>query len=83
MRAKAVDDYQDTLLMIGGGGGFGPMGSSQGRDLANEASKAYRAANNGQTPTEPQQLSPYLKRPVEEAILQRYFADLAALKSSP
>jgi len=40
--------------------------------LAYKALKAYAKANDGQFPTELEQLLPFFEAPIEDAILQRY-----------
>ncbi len=44
--------------------------SSRDEDALQPAADAYAAANNGQAPTDPAQLLPYIKTPAEQAALQ-------------
>jgi RNA polymerase sigma factor (sigma-70 family) len=81
LRARPVDDYQDTLLMLGTEGGYGFIGGSAGQEAAREAVKSFRAANSGRAPVDAAQLTPYLKRTVETAILQKYLTEIAVSNS--
>lgn len=80
MQAKPVDDYQDILLSVGTLGGYGLMGSHRGEELVGQAAQSFRAAHGGQSPIAAAQLTPYLPRPVEAAIVEKYFKDDVAAK---
>lgn len=62
------DSNQEMSMSGGGGGSFNLV-----HNAIYDAAVAYTVANNGQTPSDPSQLSAYLKRPVDAAALQKYF----------
>jgi RNA polymerase sigma factor (sigma-70 family) len=47
------------------------------QDAVNAAAKEYAQANNGQMPTDPSQIAPYLKSPLEGALVQKYLNKLS------
>jgi hypothetical protein len=67
------DSNQEMSLSGGGGGSF-----NQYHNAIYDATMAYTLANNGQTPGDPAQITPYLKRPVEDATMQKYFSEIVS-----
>ncbi len=55
-------------------GGTGKVNFAQ--DQVNAAAKAFAQANNGQVPADPSQIAPYLKSPLDAALVQKYFSKL-------
>ena len=45
--------------------------------------KAYAAANNGQLPNDPSQITAYLKQPIDPATVQKYLAESSQLQIPP
>ncbi len=46
--------------------------AAEDRTAMTAAAKAYAQANNGQAPTEPAQIAPYLKQPLDPALVRNY-----------
>jgi hypothetical protein len=67
------DSNQEMSLSGGGGGSF-----NQYHNDIYDATMAYTLANNGQTPNDPAQITPYLKRPVEDVTMQKYFSEIVS-----
>lgn len=71
--APPADLEYDTHHEIGlYSGGTARVNTIQ--DAVNAAAKSYSQANNGQQPTDPAQITPYLKSPVEIALVQKYLS---------
>jgi RNA polymerase sigma factor (sigma-70 family) len=74
--APPVDTEYDTHHEVGWySSGVRTVNSIQ--DAVNAAAKDYSQANNGQAPTDPSQLAPYLKSPVEAGLVQKYLNKLS------
>jgi RNA polymerase sigma factor (sigma-70 family) len=73
--APPVDTEYDTRHEIGlyssGAGSVNLVA-----DAVAAAAKDYAQANNGQMPSDPAQVAPYLKQPMEAAIVQKYLSKL-------
>jgi RNA polymerase sigma factor (sigma-70 family) len=67
------DSNQEMSLSGGGGGSFNRF-----RDAIYDAAMTYTLANNGQIPTDPSQILPDLKRPVDGTTMQKYFGEITA-----
>jgi hypothetical protein len=52
-------------------------------DAVAAAAKGYAQANNGQTPSEPAQIAPYLKQPLDPVLVQKYLSRLATDAAAP
>jgi len=75
--APPVDAEYDTHHEIGWfSSGLGQVNLIQ--DAVNAAAKDYSQANSGQTPTDPAQVAPYLKSPLDAALVQKYLSRLPA-----
>ena len=73
--APPVDDEYDTHHEIGlYSGRVGRINLIA--DAVAAAAKDYAQANNGQTPSDPSQIAPYLTQPVEPALVQKYLSRL-------
>lgn len=73
--APPVDSEYDTHHEIGWfSSGVNSVNMIQVAILG--ATKSYSKANNGQAPTDPSQLTPYLKSPVEAGLVQKYFGQI-------
>ena len=76
LTAHVDDDYDSNHGMsINGawGGGYNRV-----HDAIYQAIAAYAGANLFEAPAEPAQITPYLKRNVDPAALQKYFAEITA-----
>src|SRR5690606_30835526 len=71
LRAKPVDDYQDTLMLVGATGGYGFQSESLAGQQVSQALQSFQRANGGQTTNDPARLAPYLKSPVEPAVIKK------------
>lgn len=67
------DSNQEMSLSGAGGGSFNKIQSA-----IFDATMAYTIANNNQTPTDPSQIASYLKRQIDPAAMQKYFALVSA-----
>ena len=67
------DSNHEITLSGASGGRFNRV-----RDTISSAARAFANDNNGQKPTEPSQLSPYLKKPIEAATVQKYLDKITA-----
>ena len=75
--APPVDDEYDTSHSMGlHSGGWGKVNLIA--DAVAVAAKGYARANNGQTPSEPAQIAPYLKQPLDPLLVQKYLSRLPA-----
>jgi len=75
--APPVDSEYDTHHEIGWySSGQRTVNSIQ--DAVNAAAKDYSQANNGQPPTDPSELTAYLKSPVDAGLVQKYFSKIPA-----
>ena len=75
--APPVDDEYDTNHHMGlYSGGWGNVNLIA--DAVAAAAKGYAQANNGQTPSEPAQIAPYLKQPLDPLLVQKYLGKLPA-----
>jgi RNA polymerase sigma factor (sigma-70 family) len=76
------DSNQEMSMTGAGGGSFNKF-----HDAIYDATMTFTLANNGQTPSDPSQIAPYLKKPVDAATIQKYFGqiatDIAANPPSP
>jgi hypothetical protein len=71
--ASPVDAEFDTYHEIGlNSGGVRPVNLVENAVAA--AAKEYARANNGQMPSEPAQIAPYLKSPLDAALAQKYLS---------
>lgn len=66
------DSYHEISMKGGGGSGVNEIGSAV---LA--AANAFAKNNNGQRPSDPSQVVPYLKQPIDTAKIQKYLNQLA------
>jgi RNA polymerase sigma factor (sigma-70 family) len=75
--APPVDPEYDTHQEIGLS-----SGSSRSINLIQDAvaaaAKDYTQANNGQQPTDPAQITPYLKSPIDISVVQKYLSKVAS-----
>ena len=72
-----MDDEYDTSHSMGlHSGGWGKVNLIA--DAVAVAAKGYARANNGQTPSEPAQIAPYLKQPLDPLLVQKYLNRLPA-----
>jgi RNA polymerase sigma factor (sigma-70 family) len=69
--APAVDDEFDTVHQLSLNG-INTRSVNKTADAVQEAGIQYARANNGMLPTDPAQLAPYLKQPIDPAIVQRF-----------
>ena len=75
--APPVDVEYDTHREMGlRSGGVGNVNLIA--DAVAAAAKGYAQANNGQTPSEPAQIAPYLKQPLDPLLVQKYLSRLPA-----
>src|SRR5207249_8756360 len=75
--APPVDDEYDTSHSLGFySGGWGKVNLIAYAVAA--AAKGYAQANNGQTPSEPAQIAPYLKQPLDLVLVRKYLSRLPA-----
>jgi hypothetical protein len=80
--APPVDDEYDTRYSIGlRSGGVGSVNLIA--DAVAAAAKVYAQANNGQTPNEPAQITPYLEQPLDPILVQKYLSRLTADAVAP
>jgi hypothetical protein len=80
--APPVDAEYDTHHEMGlNSGGVGNVNLIA--DAVAAAAKGYAQANNGQTPNEPAQIAPYLKQPLEAAVVQKYLSKLPTDAAAP
>jgi RNA polymerase sigma factor (sigma-70 family) len=85
-KAGYIDpDYDSNQQISLNGGSGGAFNHTQSAIF--DAATAYTIANFGQTPTAPSQITPYLKKTIDPAVMQKYFAkaasDIAANPPSP
>ena len=72
-----MDDEYDTRYSIGlYSGGVGNVNLIA--DAVAAAAKGYGQANNGERPSEPVQIAPYLKQPLDPLLVQKYLSRLPA-----
>jgi RNA polymerase sigma factor (sigma-70 family) len=75
--APPADPEYDTHYEMGiYSGGRGDVNLI--KDQVSAAAKNYAQANNGQMPSDPAQIAPYLKSPLEVALVQKYLNNLTA-----
>ena len=75
--APPVDDEYDTSYSIGlRSGGVGSVNLIA--DAVAAAAKGYAQANNGQTPSEPAQITLYLEQPLDPVLVRKYLSRLPA-----
>ena len=75
--APPMDDEYDTRYSIGlYSGGVGNVNLIA--DAVAAAAKGYAQANNGERPSEPAQIAPYLKQPLDPLLVQKYLSRLPA-----
>jgi hypothetical protein len=68
LKPTPLDDVDDKYYEVG----LNTIsGWSTGEAALQQATVAFSTANNGQSPTDPSQLLPYVKTPVEQAALQK------------
>jgi len=80
--APPVDDEYDTSHSMGlHSGGWGKVNLIA--DAVAAAAKAYAQANNEQRPSEPAQIAPYLKQPLDPVLVQRYLSRLPTDAAAP
>jgi len=80
--APPVDTEYDTHHHMGlNSGGYGNVNLIA--DAVAAAAKGYAQANNGQTPSEPAQIVPYLKQPLDPDLVQKYLSKLTADPVAP
>ena len=79
MRNKLVDDIYDTQLSYMSGGTMVQQ-VRLSQDAIAEAVREYRRINNGQSPSEPAQIAPYLKRPIHPEYLKQSLKDAAKIR---
>ena len=68
--APAVDDEYDTVYRIGIAG-ISSSSVNRLEEMVRQAGVQFAQANNGFLPTDPSQLAPYLKEPIEPARVQK------------
>jgi hypothetical protein len=74
--APPVDPEYDSHHEIGlGSGGVGNVNLI--RDAVSAAIQSYAQANNGRLPSGPADITPYLKEPLDVALVQKYMGNLA------
>jgi RNA polymerase sigma factor (sigma-70 family) len=74
--APPVDAEYDTRHEIGiSSGGVGNVNLI--RDAVSAAVQSYMQANNGRMPSGPAEIAPYLKEPMDAALVQKYMGGLA------
>ncbi|ATC63393.1 hypothetical protein CMV30_05175 [Nibricoccus aquaticus] len=76
LRNKIVDDIYDARYSYTGGGSTMMQSVHLSFDAINEAVTEFKRVNSAQLPTEPSQLMPYLKRPVDADYLRLSFRNL-------
>jgi len=75
--APPVDVEYDTHREMGlRSGGVGNVNLIA--DAVAAAAKGYAQANNGERPSEPAQIAPYLKQPLDPLLVQKYLSRLPA-----
>lgn len=75
--APPADDEFDSHHEIGlSSGGVGNVNLI--RDAVTGAIESYAQANNGRMPSAPAEIAPYLKQPLDIALVQKYMGGLAA-----
>jgi hypothetical protein len=74
--APPVDAEYDTRHEIGLNSG-GVANVNLIRDTVSSAIQSYLQANNGRRPSGPAEIAPYLKEPVDAALVQKYLGNLA------
>ena len=80
--APPVDPEYDTHHEMGlNSGGIGNVNLIA--DAVAAAAKDYAQANNGQMPSDPAQIAPYLKQPLEAALVQKYLPKLPTGSAVP
>jgi RNA polymerase sigma factor (sigma-70 family) len=80
--APPVDTEYDTHHEMGlDSGGLGKVNLIA--DAVAAAANGYARANNGQMPSEPAQIAPYLKQPLAAALIQKYLGKLPASAAVP
>jgi RNA polymerase sigma factor (sigma-70 family) len=67
------DSNQEMSMTGGGGGSFNKF-----HDAIYDATMAFTIANNGQTPSDPSQITSYLKKPVDAVTMQKYFSQITS-----
>jgi hypothetical protein len=74
-KTTPLDNQNDNYYQVS----MNVINSRSGNEIALEpALQAFSAANNGQQPTDPAQLLPYLNTPAQQAALQRMIQNSAA-----
>jgi hypothetical protein len=80
--ASPVDAEYDTRHTMGlYSGGVGNVNLIA--DAVASAVESYAQVNNGKMPAEPTQIAPYLKQPLEAAVVQRYLGMLVTNAAFP
>jgi len=75
--APPVDTEYDTHHQMGlNSGGYGNVNLIA--DAVAAAAKDYAQANNGEMPSDPAQIAPYLKQPLDPLLVQKYLSRLPA-----
>jgi cell division protein FtsL len=74
--ASPVDAEYDTRHEIGLNSG-GVANVNLIRDAVSAALESYSQANNGRWPSDPANIAPYLKEPMDPALVQKYMGGLA------
>ncbi len=77
----ADEDYDSSHGMSINGAWGGRFNRVQ--QAVEAAAGAFAKANHGQLPTDSSQLTPYLKKPIEAATIQKYLAQMAAEPPPP
>jgi hypothetical protein len=72
----ADEDYDSNQEMSMSGGGGGSF--NRNHDAIYDATMAFTIANNGQTPSDPSQITSYLKRSIDAATMQKYFSQITS-----
>jgi RNA polymerase sigma factor (sigma-70 family) len=81
LNVYADDEYDSNHGMSINGAWGGRFNRVQ--DTVNDAMNVYQAANAGQMPTDPAQLQPYLKEPLDPITFQKYLGQMAANPPDP
>lgn len=79
MRNKLVDDIYDTQISHMGGGTMTTV-VNLSQDAISEAVREYRRINSGQSPSDPAQVTPYLKRTIHPEYLKQSLKDAAKIR---
>jgi RNA polymerase sigma factor (sigma-70 family) len=79
LQNKIVDDIYDCRYGHTGGGSTVMQAVHLSFDAITAAVKEFQRANNGQPPTDPSQLAPYLKRAVDAEYLRLSFRNLKTI----